>query len=101
MAPPPPPPRAVLVVRNAACLCPMDDARRVVLDEGAVAVRGDRIVAVSPDPLAGREALDARGLVVSPGFVDLHRHAHGLTSSRTVPHIGHDNLHGCNTTPPS
>ncbi len=40
-----------------------------------VGVRGDRIVAVSPEPLpGGRDTIDARGLVVAPGFIDLHRH---------------------------
>jgi dihydroorotase/N-acyl-D-amino-acid deacylase len=42
-----------------------------------VAVRGDRIVRVSRTPLdpsrAGR-VVDATGMVVSPGFVDLHTH---------------------------
>jgi hypothetical protein len=45
-----------------------------------VGIRGDRIVVVSPTPLAGRDTIDARGLVVAPGFIDLHRHAHGDTS---------------------
>jgi N-acyl-D-amino-acid deacylase len=42
-----------------------------------VAVRGDRIVRVSPTPLDPARALrviDATGLVVAPGFVDLHAH---------------------------
>ncbi|MFQ5537574.1 MAG: amidohydrolase family protein [Gemmatimonadota bacterium] len=44
---------------------------------GDVAVRGDRIVRVSPDPLPvgrARRVIEAEGLVVSPGFVDLHTH---------------------------
>lgn len=42
-----------------------------------VAIRGDRIVRVSEKPLSWDGAvrvLDARGLVVSPGFIDLHAH---------------------------
>src|SRR5687767_5451914 len=43
---------------------------------GDVAVRGDRIVAVGR--LAGataRREIDARGLIVAPGFIDLHTHS--------------------------
>ncbi|HEU4628737.1 MAG TPA: amidohydrolase family protein [Gemmatimonadaceae bacterium] len=42
-----------------------------------VAVRGDRIVRVSTTPLSRDSAarvIDARGLVVAPGFIDLHAH---------------------------
>ncbi len=39
-----------------------------------VGVSGGRIVAVSAEPLRGRATIDARGLVVSPGFIDLHAH---------------------------
>lgn len=53
-----------------------------------VGIRGDRIGAVSPDPLEGRETLDARGLVVTPGFIDLHRHAHGDQSHRYAARDG-------------
>jgi N-acyl-D-aspartate/D-glutamate deacylase len=43
---------------------------------GDVAVSGDRIVAVGrvPDGTARRE-IDARGLVVAPGFIDMHSHS--------------------------
>jgi N-acyl-D-aspartate/D-glutamate deacylase len=39
-----------------------------------VAVRGDRIVAVGAVAERGAEELDARGLAVAPGFVDVHSH---------------------------
>jgi N-acyl-D-aspartate/D-glutamate deacylase len=39
-----------------------------------VGVRADRIAAVSREPLAGRRVIDVRGLVVAPGFIDLHQH---------------------------
>jgi dihydroorotase len=45
-------------------------------------IRGDRIVALGREPLTGHATIDARGLVVAPGFVDLHRHAHGDGSYR-------------------
>jgi N-acyl-D-aspartate/D-glutamate deacylase len=39
-----------------------------------VGVTAGRIAAVSEDALAGRSTIDARGLVVAPGFIDLHSH---------------------------
>src|SRR5260370_6746957 len=39
-----------------------------------VGIRGGRIAAVSSEPLAGEQTIDARGLVVAPGFIDLHQH---------------------------
>ena len=43
---------------------------------GDVAVRGDRIVAIGRVPEgSGRSEIDARGLVVAPGFIDMHSHS--------------------------
>ena len=42
---------------------------------GDVAVRGDRIVAVGSVPGRGRTEIDARGLIVAPGFIDMHSHS--------------------------
>ena len=39
-----------------------------------VAIRGGEIVAISEDPLAGEIVVDVTGLVVAPGFIDLHAH---------------------------
>ena len=39
-----------------------------------VGIRGSKIENVSSESLQGRTTLDARGLVVSPGFIDLHQH---------------------------
>ena len=48
-------------------------APRVARD---VAIRGDRIVAVAPsiDPALATTVVDARGLIVAPGFIDNHAH---------------------------
>jgi dihydroorotase len=46
-----------------------------------VGIRAGRIEAVAVEPLEGRETLDATGLVVAPGFVDLHAHGQDPTSS--------------------
>jgi dihydroorotase len=53
-----------------------------------VGIAGDRIAAVSTEALAGRDTLDARGLVVAPGFIDLHRHGHGDGSYRYAARDG-------------
>lgn len=45
--------------------------------EADVAVRGGRIAAVGKVAGAGVEELDARGLLVTPGFVDIHTHYDG------------------------
>jgi N-acyl-D-aspartate/D-glutamate deacylase len=39
-----------------------------------VGISGGKIAAVSPSPLRGRSTIDAKGLVVAPGFIDLHSH---------------------------
>ena len=45
--------------------------------EGDVAIRGDRIAALGSlgADAAARRIIDARGLVVAPGFVDMHSHS--------------------------
>jgi N-acyl-D-aspartate/D-glutamate deacylase len=47
-----------------------------------VGIRGDRIEAVSETPLEGRDRIDATGLVVAPGFIDLHVHGHDAENYR-------------------
>ena len=43
-----------------------------------IGIRGRTIGAISAAPLTGRTTIDTAGLVVSPGFIDLH--AHGQTA---------------------
>lgn len=47
-----------------------------------VGIRDGTIVAVTEDELAGRDTLDATGLVVAPGFIDLHAHGQDSISER-------------------
>lgn len=39
-----------------------------------IGIRGQSVVAISEDDLAGTIEVDAAGLVVAPGFIDLHAH---------------------------
>lgn len=39
-----------------------------------VGIRGGKVAAISPTALRGTTVLDASGLVVAPGFIDLHAH---------------------------
>ncbi len=47
-----------------------------------VGVRDGKIVRISSDPLSGRRVINAAGLVVAPGFIDLHQHGQNLASQR-------------------
>ena len=42
-----------------------------------IGLTGGRIAVIVADAIVGRDTIDARGLVVAPGFIDLH--AHGQT----------------------
>ncbi len=48
----------------------------------SIGVRAGRIEEISAVELEGRETIDAAGLVVAPGFVDLHAHGQDPFSSR-------------------
>jgi len=59
-----------LVVANGRVMDPesgLDAVRHV-------GIRGGKVEALSGSPLEGREVIDARGLVVAPGFINLHWH---------------------------
>jgi N-acyl-D-aspartate/D-glutamate deacylase len=61
-----------LVVRNGRIV----DGTGNPWFHGDVAVRGDRIVAVGRVPAApAKREIDAKGLTVAPGFIDMHSHS--------------------------
>jgi N-acyl-D-aspartate/D-glutamate deacylase len=41
----------------------------------SVGITGNKIAAVSERPLRGKVEVDASGLVIAPGFIDLHQHS--------------------------
>src|SRR2546427_11113519 len=59
-----------LVIANGRVMDPesgLDTVRNV-------GIRGGKIRAISVAPLKGASTIDAKGLVVAPGFTDLHQH---------------------------
>lgn len=46
-----------------------------------IGIRGGRIAIVTAEPLRGRTTVDAKGLVVGPGFVDVHSHAQTIPAA--------------------
>ncbi|MGY1741357.1 MULTISPECIES: amidohydrolase family protein [unclassified Blastococcus] len=74
------------VVVESAVVVTMDPSRQVFAD-GAVALRGDRIVAVGPTAevlaaWAPAERVDGRRFVVTPGLVNTHVHVVGEPLTR-------------------
>lgn len=66
------------VIANGRVMDPesgLDAVRHVGIHEG-------KVVAISITPLIGQRLLDATGLVVAPGFIDLHSHAQTIPSQR-------------------
>ena len=67
-----------LVIANGRVMDPESNTDAV----RHVGISGGVVRAVSATPIQGRASIDARGLVVSPGFIDLHQH--GQTSADYV-----------------
>jgi len=71
-----------------------DDAYDIVISNGRVmdpetgldgirnvGIRGESVAAISKEPLRGKTEVDATGLVVSPGFIDLHAHGQSVRAN--------------------
>ncbi|HLJ29765.1 MAG TPA: amidohydrolase family protein [Candidatus Angelobacter sp.] len=67
-----------LVIRGGRVLDPetgLDAVRNIGITQG-------RIERISAETLEGKQVISARGLVVAPGFIDLHQHGQDLESQR-------------------
>lgn len=53
-----------------------------------VGLRGGRIAVVSESPLSGELSIDVSGLVVAPGFIDLHAHGQTYEANKYQAHDG-------------
>jgi N-acyl-D-aspartate/D-glutamate deacylase len=47
-----------------------------------VGIREGKIIRVTAEPLSGKRVVQAAGMVVAPGFIDLHEHGQELASQR-------------------
>ena len=47
-----------------------------------VGIRAGKIARISADPMTGKRAVHATGLVVAPGFIDLHQHGQETASQQ-------------------
>lgn len=61
---------ADLVIRGGTVV----DGTGAAPREADVVIEGDRVAAIGRHDGAAREVIDARGLLVTPGFVDVHTH---------------------------
>jgi len=81
-----------LVIRNGIVIDGSGAPRRIA----DVAVKNGRIVAVDPKLGPGTREIDAGGLIVAPGFVDIHTHYDGQAT--WDPFLTPSSWHGVTTT---
>ena len=81
-----------LVIRNGTVIDGSGAPRRIA----DVAVQGDRVAAVGPKLGQGKREIDADGLIVAPGFVDIHTHYDGQAT--WDPFVTPSSWHGVTTT---
>jgi dihydroorotase len=53
-----------------------------------IGIRGGKIAAISSSALEGNQSIDAKGLVVAPGFIDLHEHGQEPRNYQFQAHDG-------------
>jgi N-acyl-D-aspartate/D-glutamate deacylase len=67
-----------LVIRNGRVIDPesrLDAVRHI-------GIRAGKVAAISEAQLSGKEVIEAGGLVVAPGFIDLHSHGQDMENDR-------------------
>ena len=69
-----------LVIRKGSIVDGTGSAPR----DGDVAVKGGRIVAAGKVAASGAEEIDAKGRIVTPGFVDIRTHYDAQAVSRLI-----------------
>jgi N-acyl-D-aspartate/D-glutamate deacylase len=76
-----------MVVRNGRIV----DGTGAEAFEADIAISGGRIVEVGSFSVRGRDEVDAQGLMVTPGFVDIHTHYDGQVTwaDRLIPSSSH------------
>jgi dihydroorotase len=73
-----------LVIANGRVMDP-DSGLDAVRNVG---IRGGKIAAISTEPLLGKQTINAKGLVVAPGFIDLHEHGQEPRNYQFQAHDG-------------
>jgi len=80
-----------LVIRNGTVVDGTGSPQRIV----SLAIDGETVTAVGNDLGPGRREIDARGLLVTPGFVDVHTHYDGQAT--WDPYLTPSSHHGVTT----
>ena len=66
-----------VVINNGSIIDPVNGEC-----QGNIGVTGGKIALISPEPLRGRNSIDAQGKKVSPGFIDIHMHEDKIEDGR-------------------
>jgi N-acyl-D-amino-acid deacylase len=72
-----------LVIRNGRVIDGTGTPARVA----DIGVRDGRIVSVGPITETAKATIDAKGLVVAPGFIDVHTHVDEIATQPAIPHF--------------
>ncbi len=67
-----------IVLRNGRVMDPESGLNAIRF----VGIRNGKVAAISTQALKGRDVIDATGLVVAPGFIDLHAHGQDMDDNK-------------------